>query len=341
MRTVRSAARVLALGFTGGATIALALIFTMLLDTESIAPRSTWESFVLVSTFTTALTVMHEVCRRGYDARVADSMQTSIKTSAQFYANHCVSTAFAVVISAVSIANLAALWNAPHSVLLGSRSPGGPDADLFMHVYPRVAAAGEFFGAYILYDLLFIARNASTMANAEVLCHHSVFLVAAWLLRSYYFAPGPATVFMTMEISTPFLNFCMLKDAFGWTTDDAPVRWGFILFAATFFLSRILLLAMSTVGLLLHFREGPWMDEVVVPRGNDAVAAPYVPVWSGVVLCIIMIAASVLMAIWFRRILGILLGRGGKHDDDDYRPQSEESSSTQEDDIGEDHILVP
>jgi hypothetical protein len=177
--------------------------------------------------------------------------------------------------------------------------------------YPRVAAVGELFSAWLLYDLVAVVGAWRVLGSWETVAHHVGFMGASALLRGLYFAPWQATVCLCMEASTPFLNLCSLKEALGLSKSSAAVVGSFGAFALNFFVFRIVLLGGALAQLVARWADGPWLEAAPDAAALDAARAtgglpPPVPRWAPLALLALLIGAYAMMSLWFRRIVLIL-----------------------------------
>ncbi|KAG8470872.1 hypothetical protein KFE25_009293 [Diacronema lutheri] len=278
----------------------------------SVRTSADWRA--TVSFFTPLFAAMHAVSHALYSA-VAGA-QPGKKASAHWFASHVVSMAHALVITAAALACLWLLWDAPATVKLGARAPPrwadgvSVASPRWADGYPLIAATGELFTAWLAYDLALVVGAWATLGSWETVAHHLGFLLAAALLRGYYFAPWQAAVCLSMEASTPFLNLCQLKEALGLDKRSRAVVCSFLAFALCFFAFRVLLLAAALLQLLAHWADGPWA--LPPTRASTAAAAaepatPAVPELAAYALVALLCAALCMMLGWFRRIVAILL----------------------------------
>lgn len=267
-----------------------------------VRTRADWANTILL--FAPMFAAMHAAGHAAYSC-LADQ-QPAKKLSAHWFASHVVSMAHALVVTAAALSSLFLLWDAPPRVKLGSEPPAS--GSRWVGGYPMVAATGELFSAWLVYDLLSVIGAWATLGSWETVAHHIGFFAAAGLLRGFYFAPWQATVCLCMEASTPFLNVCQLKEAFGLDKRSAAIVSSFALFALNFFFFRIVLLGGALAQLLAHWAEGPWAEPA---RRAGAAAAPPVPRLAAYGLLCLLCAALALMVAWFRRIVAILLPSGG------------------------------
>lgn len=178
-----------------------------------------------------------------------------------------------------------------------------PAGSVYAVGYPRVAAVGELFSAWLLYDLVAVVGAWRVLGSWETIAHHVGFMGASAVLRGLYFAPWQATVCLCMEASTPFLNLCSLKEALGLSKSSAAVVGSFGAFALNFFVFRIVLLGGALAQLVLRWADGPWLEP---PPDADA-GLPPVPSWAPLLLVAMLVGAFAMMLMWFRRIVLILV----------------------------------
>lgn len=265
--------------------------------------REDWANTVYF--FTPLFLVMHAVSFVAY-GRLTGAQQPIKKMTAHWFASHIVSMAHALVITIAALVNLYILWDAPARIKLGTRMP--PVGSRWTAGYPFIAATGELFSAWLVYDLFLVLGVWAVLGSWETVAHHLGFLVAAGVLRGYSFAPWQATVCLCMEASTPFLNVCQLKEALGLEKRSPAVVGSFALFSINFFLFRIVLLGLGLLQLVVHWTEGPWAEPS--PRATAPIAeppVPAVPVLAAYGLLCLLCCALALMVMWFRRIIAILL----------------------------------
>lgn len=306
-KAARRRAWYLGLALFAGYTIVTSVVFSSHADSSQspahVRDASDW--LRTIGIFTPLFGAMHVLSVYAYHWQVGSYGDTK-KTSAHWFASHCVSMGHAIVVTAAGLYGLGLLWDAPAAIKLGSRAQSVPVEWLARYAY--VAVSGELFTAWLIYDAITVVCAWSVLGSWETLAHHAAFLGASYVMRGYYMAPWQAAVCMCMEASTPFLNVCQLKEAFGLTKEALVVKGSFVSFAFFFAVFRVVLLPAATLQMVLNFGVGPWSEGERANLATLADAAPpEVPVWAGVVLVSLLLAACGLMFMWFRRIVAILL----------------------------------
>lgn len=277
-------------------------------ESGSLRVRDSSDWINTISWLTPLFVAMHFATSRLFTALVRPQNANHKKASAHWFASHVVSTAHAIVVTTVSLQILLTLSDAPSAIKLGTRAPQLSVAnDRWLQTYPRVAAVGELFTAWLFYDLLLVVGVWSILGSWETIVHHLGFLCAAGVLRGFYFAPWQSAVCLCMEASTPFLNVCQLKEALGLDKSSPVVVGAFGGFALNFFVFRIIVLAAGLVQLLLGWESGPWKEPPLRSIPGSSGEPPAVPAWVANALVALLVAALSLMLMWFRRILLILM----------------------------------
>ncbi|KAJ1635609.1 TLC domain-containing protein [Pavlovales sp. CCMP2436] len=298
-------ARQLFLALTTAYTLITGYAFVRTTADAGLRARTGGDWVRCVLLFTPVFIAMH-LAAHGLHAMVLGARQSAKKQSAPWFASHVVSMAHALVVTVAALSNLVLLWDAPAAGKLGTRTP--PVGAPWVGAYPLIAAVGELFTAWLLYDLFVVCAQWSYLGSLETLAHHVAFLAAAGVLRGYYFAPWQATACLCMEASTPFLNICQLKEALGLSKRSPLVIGSFGCFALNFLVFRILLLGSALTHLIFHWNEGPWLETPPSRAVPADELLPPVPSWAAYALLILLVAAFVMMISWFNRIIAILAG---------------------------------
>merc|ERR1712086_268620 len=176
----------------------------------------------------------------------------------------CISSTVNAVFSCVVC--LPAVWmllRAPHQVQFISTSRvglciGDPHEHNWDMAYAgdwgqlltAVALTGQSFAIRTAVDLLLQAKHGLLTIDGAV--HHVIFIAAGWLIRRHCMMPLNAAVLMSMELSTPFLNYYVFfRTRYPYAPDVTTSR---TLFCYTFVAARVLL---NSAGAALFLQQYP------------------------------------------------------------------------------------
>lgn len=156
-----------------------------------------------------------------------------------------------------------------------------------------VALAGLAFTTFTLADMFVSVRHG--LLGLDFVIHHVAFFAAGSIIRSYCILPFNAAVLITMEVSTPFLNYMTFVRHRG---DGYRLRVAVTgaLFVLTFLLSRIVLNIYGTVMLLQMQVRG-----LAIP--------PKVPLWQAWFLVVAVTTGALVQVYWLPGILAMFCSR--------------------------------
>jgi len=162
------------------------------------------------------------------------------------------------------------MWFATSSHLATCAYPDGPES---------IATAGLAFTAFTAADIFIsVVHGPITM---DYMAHHLIFLVAGLIMRGNCMLPFNASILLSMEASTPFLNLLLLVRHR--TSTWLPKLVG-VLFTVCFVFFRLFLNVYGIVILWLH-------------RGTAL--PPTLPLWQGWTLLSIITAGAGVQFFWF------------------------------------------
>lgn len=147
-----------------------------------------------------------------------------------------------------------------------------------------IAFAGLVFSAFTFADVFISVVHG--LATIDYIVHHFAFIAAGLIIRGNCILPLNAAILLSMEVSTPFLNFLLFFRHRG----DSYSKWcslAGVMFFVTFVLSRII---CNTYGAVILW----------VKRGTALPAA--VPAWQAWFLLAAVTAGAAVQFFWFPRI---------------------------------------
>lgn len=216
-------------------------------------------------------------------------------------ARNVLGTIHAAFVSALSVPALVMILRAPGSVQFGDSQhlatcradESQPELHAWDDVGQAIALAGLAFATFTLADIVILLVHG--LATADYMVHHAAFLVAAVIIRGHCMLPLNSAVLMSMEVSTPFLNYMALVRHRG-----DGYRWRVIvcgtLFVITFLITRIGLNTYGTVMLWSYTLRG--------------IAEPQeVPVWQRWLLLVAVTAGAGVQLLWLPGILNSFVSR--------------------------------
>jgi len=163
------------------------------------------------------------------------------------------------IVSVMSVPAFLILTSAPHYAQFppveGEQPwcdiPPGSSHDLseYASLYRAVALAGMAFSTHILSDTFTSIVHGT--ASTQQMVHHVAFFGAGFIIRGHCLLPFSAAALMSMEISTPFLNFLMIFRNRGPRYARA-VQIATYFFVGLFIVFRLLLNTYGVVLLWLH-----------------------------------------------------------------------------------------
>lgn len=163
-----------------------------------------------------------------------------------------------------------------------------------------VAAAGLAFTAFIAADLVLSVLHG--YASLDHVVHHLAFVTAGLIIRWHCMLPFNAAALLSMEVSTPFLNFALLYRHRG-QEFALPVRAAGVLFVALYVVFRLGVNSYAAIVLWLH-------RDVAIPPG--------VPEWQGGFLLAAVAAGVAVQLFWLPRIVqSFASGLGREREDAD------------------------
>lgn len=214
----------------------------------------------------------------------------------------------AVFISLLTVPTFLVLYGAPDDIRFGATGhlaacvpPENRKLGLEVTIAVQaVALAGLAFTAFTLADVGISLIHG--LASVDFIIHHVAFITAGLIIRSHCMLPFNAAVLLSMEASTPFLNYLLLVRHRG-ADFKASVQVNGIVFMLLFFIFRLLMNPYGTAVLWLH---------------HDSAMPPTVPRWQADFLLLAVAAGTAVQFFWFPLIaktfgagLRDLLGFGG------------------------------
>lgn len=154
-----------------------------------------------------------------------------------------------------------------------------------------IAFAGQSFTIRIVVD--WVLQLTHRLLTVEESIHHAIFFIAGVLLRSNCMLPLNTCILMSMEASTPALNYYLFfRKRYPFSSDVNNAK---IIFSILFCIFR---LGFGTYGAYLFLR-GYCSSSFAMPVD--------LPAWEQYAMCIIFLAGTMLQWFWgFKILQGIL-----------------------------------
>lgn len=215
----------------------------------------------------------------------------------------------AVFIASLTVPAFVMLYSAPDDIRFGATGHLAtciPNADRkyemdWAFTVQAVALAGLAFTAFTLADVIICVIHG--LASLDFIVHHIAFITAGLIIRGHCMLPFNAAVLLSMEVSTPFLNYLMLIRHRGEDFKTSVQVCGSV-FVLLFLVFRLLLNPYGTAALWLR---------------HDRAMPPTVPRWQADFLLLAVGAGTAVQFFWFPLIakkfgagLYDLLGLGGR-----------------------------
>jgi hypothetical protein len=154
-----------------------------------------------------------------------------------------------------------------------------------------IAMAGMAFTAHIISDVF--TSVVHRIATVQQIVHHVAFIIAGCIIRGSCLLPFSSAVLMSMEVSTPFLNFLMLfrhrGDRYSWAVNISQVC-----FIVLFLIFRI---GLNSYGTILM-----WLN-------RERIAQLNVPSWQVDFLLVAITVGAVIQFYFLWQILSGLAQR--------------------------------
>jgi len=148
-----------------------------------------------------------------------------------------------------------------------------------------VALAGLAFVTFTIADVIISAIYR--LATVDYIIHHIAFISAGCIIRSHCMMPFNAAILMSMEISTPFLNYATLMRNRSERRDWVVIASG-VTFAFLFFVFRLVLNTYGAFVLWAHRGRA-------VPQG--------VPKWQFWFVFIAVVIGALVQFFWFPAVV--------------------------------------
>jgi len=163
----------------------------------------------------------------------------------------------------------------------------------WLPMYRAIAVAGLAFTSFTACDIL--VSSIHGLMTWDLLIHHTAFLCAGIIIRGHCILPFNASVLMSMEVSTPFLNYMLLVRNRGEQYQLVTKVCG-AMFFATFVCLRI---ALNTYGVFVLWKSAAPM----LLQGDTscalAWAPPWVPRWELYFLLAAVSLGAIVQMLWF------------------------------------------
>lgn len=161
-----------------------------------------------------------------------------------------------------------------------------PDLVQWEKTMEAVALAGLIFTSFTMADLIVLFLHR--LATLEYVVHHIAFLAAGLIIRSNCMLLLNAAILMSMEVSTPFLNWVMIFRHRGERYKLQVIVAG-TLFFFTFLFFRIFLNVYGTILLFVDEAQGRALP-------------PRVPTWQASIVLVAIAAGAGLQLFWLPKI---------------------------------------
>lgn len=248
-------------------------------------------------------------------------------------ARNAIGILHAVLVCILSVPGLAVLIVAPdyaqfaYSTNIAQCWIDTGDAAEWGRWYYSVALSGLAFTAFTISDVIVsLIHRESIEADAALFVHHAAFVAAGILIRSNCMVPFNSAVLMSMEVSTPFLNYLFIVRHRG---DNFKVST--MLCGSMFFLTYVIFrLILNTYGTVLL-----WINSAPVMSGSPVkIMPPSVASWQVWFLLAAVTVGSIVQFFWFPGILALFMkgyraafGNGKTSANGDYEKLPVESSA--------------
>jgi len=266
---------------------------------EIIGAFARWTSFWVVLFYVLGFTMP---CLAGWIPQSSKAYENN----RHWVARDVLGIVHAIIVCGLILPPLVIMLNAPDHIRFGAgdflgtcASATYPDYNL---IGQAIALGGLVFSAFIFADVVISMLHG--LATLDYYVHHAVFLAAGVIIRGHCMLPLNAAILLSMEASTPFLNFMLFFRNRGPRYTFA-VRVTGILFVVLFVAFR---LALNTYGAILLWRS----RDFAYPDG--------VPRWQSMFLLGAVQVGSALQFYWFpaiartfgKGILELFSGSAGK-----------------------------
>jgi len=160
--------------------------------------------------------------------------------------------------------------------------------------HAKVALAGMIFTTYTLADL--VVSLIHNILTFDVIVHHVAYAAAGMLLRSRCMLPFVSAIMLSMEVSTPFLNYVTFfrhRDS-DFTVLTVPICG--VMFVVFYLIFRV---GLNLYGIVL-----------LLQAEHDGVAMPgQIPSWERIFISLALLVGSLIQLSWFSSIMQMFTGR--------------------------------
>lgn len=171
-----------------------------------------------------------------------------------------------------------------HNVFLCDSSGLSLDSQADAPYNMGVAMVGMAFTTFTISDLFFLFFHVGI--TWDYLFHHLAFIACGVIIRYNCCIPLQAAILLSMEVSTPFLNYMMFVRNRGDSFDQTIKVCG-ILFMISFVIFRLILNPYGAIDLII----------------NREYALREVPAWEGWFLIVALTAGAILQIYWAKPIV--------------------------------------
>mmetsp|Transcript_113810 Transcript_113810/g.179092 ORF Transcript_113810/g.179092 Transcript_113810/m.179092 type:complete len:342 (-) Transcript_113810:84-1109(-) len=234
----------------------------------------------------------------------------------------------ALLICILSVPGLAVLIVAPENAWFAYSVLSADETELvqckidgdYAVWYWYVALSGLAFTTFTLSDVVVsLIHRRSIDPDVSLFVHHAAFIFSGLIIRANCMMPFNASILMSMEVSTPFLNYLFLVRHRGPDYKLSTMICGSMFFL-TYIIFRLIINTYGTIVMWMHS-----MPALLGHSSRDEVVPPAVPSWQIWFLLAAVTAGSVVQFFWFPNIWTMFMknyraafGNGKTSTNDDY-----------------------
>jgi len=154
-------------------------------------------------------------------------------------------------------------------------------------VQAAVALGGQSFAVRIAID--FVLQQIHGLLTLEEAIHHCIFFSTGCLMRWYCMMPLNGAILMSMETSTPFLNYYLFfKSRYAYSAD---VNMAKLIFGVLFFIFRMIFNTFGAFVFIQRYYSSRLVMPVEMPR------------WQQHCMVVVMVAGAGLQLYWGTKIM--------------------------------------